>query len=407
MPKLTGSTKRIPVRPTLSIAGSYESVEEGTKFALAAAQVESLRSDIKATFVEGSVNCVPHFESNNVVYKNNASGSSRSSVVSPLTAPIRVWLRQQDNPNSESSRYTLEFKLSCKTTCFENEDLANPLTDEATFFSKFAAVFGPEGTSNQVLSDNLKAMVKTFKKKLNGSALHSASNASDVFKEVVADCKRGFTAGAGTSPQFMPKQTCKMWTQEKEDKDGESTRTTFVQITIGVANLFKECESLSKESHDADCALFREGSELHTFLVNNPTLTVNRSALRVNVAREDPKRTATWVDIANLISFASPAEQTNRAVTLVGQLNAAPWQTWINKDRMRVLFKMYLNGIDVFAVERPYSADAPKKLMINEAAADAFDRKRNRDDEESESDDEDCVPDKKQRQESSANDLAD
>jgi hypothetical protein len=406
MPKNTTSEKRVPIRPTLSIAGSYESVEEGVKFALAAAQVDSLRPDIKQGFVQGSVNCIPQFESNNIVYKNNASGSSRSSIVSPLTAPIRVWLRQQDNPNSESSRYSLEFKLSAKTTAFEDEDLSKPLTDEATFFSNFASVFGPEGSSNEMLAEHLKPMVKSFKKKLNGSALHSASNASDVLKEIVADCKRGFVAGAGTSPQFMPKQTCKLWTQEKEDKDGESTKTTFVQITIAVTNLFKESETQSKEEHDTDCALLRTGSELHTFLVNNPTLTVNRSALRVNVAREDPNKNATWIDIANLISHASPAEQTNRSVTLIGQLNAAPWQTWINKDRMRVLFKMYLNGIDVFAVERPYSADVPKKLMINEAAANAFDRKRNRDDETS-SDEDNYVPEKKQRQEGSANDLAD
>jgi hypothetical protein len=366
-------------RPTLSVDGSYDSVDEGVKFAFAAAQVESLRPDIKEMFTQGVVACSPYCEGNNIVYKNSATGNGRSSIVSPLAAPIRVWLRQKDMPASEKDRYSLEFKLSISTENFKDGDFSKPLTDEASFFSKFVGVFGPEGTANKVLAENLKGIVKSFKKKLNGSALHSASVATDVYKEVVTDCKRGFTAGAGTSPQFMPKQTCKIWTQTKEDKDGTTTTTNFLQITIAVCNLFKECDSLSSDDHGAECKLFKPGSELHTFVTQNPTLSVNKGVLRVNVARECPSKTATWVDIANLISHSNASEQSNRSVTLVGQLNAAPWQTWVNKDRMRILFKMYLNGIDVFAVERPYSANAPKKLMINEAAANAFDRKRNYD----------------------------
>ena len=166
----------------------------------------------------------------------------------------------------------------------------------------------------------------------------------------------------------------KFWTHTSDKEDGEGASTTYAQLTFSVANLFKEVDQ-SPEQHEAECALLRNGSELYNFLSANPTLAVNKDALRINVARQGPKPPA-WTDIANLISVADPANQANKAVNLVGQLFANPWQTWLNKDRMRILFKVYLNSIDVYAVEKPYMPEATKTLKINLAAADAFDRQR-------------------------------
>ena len=334
--------------------------------------VDSLNAAAKHAFTRGNVQCEPQFESGNITYKKESSGG-RATMTSPIGLPIRCDLRHNDDAKDPKGEYKLEFKLSVPTTEFENpEKLQGAKTERAHFVENFYSVFGPHGSSNKVLADNLKTIIKPLKK-AKGSALFSAANDKNVFAAIAKDCERGVVAGAGTSPQFSPKQTLKFWTNSYE-KDGVTTSTTFAQITFAVTNLFVESDK-SAEEHEAECAQFRAGSELHGFLTAHPELSVNKGAFRVSVAREG-KNPPSWIDIANLISVSDPANQSNKAVTVIGQLQASPWQTWLNKDRMRILFKTYLNSIDIYAIERPYMPDGTKKLVINMAAAEAFDRKR-------------------------------
>lgn len=359
--------RKTPKNHTLTVSGAYASTDECLLFTKSVLAIEDLNTDARKKYLQGMVVCDPLFESGSVTYK-------KSSIVSPVDLPIRCDLRHNDDAKDPLGAYRLEFKVSVPTTEFENQQtLTGPKTDRAHFFSNYYQVFGPRGTSNKVLAENLKAMVKPLKK-AKGSALVAAANDKDVLSAIQKDCERGMTAGAGTSPQFSPKQLLKFWTHTSDKEDGEGASTTYAQLTFSVANLFKEVDQ-SPEQHEAECALLRNGSELYNFLSANPTLAVNKDALRINVARQGPKPPA-WTDIANLISVADPANQANKAVNLVGQLFANPWQTWLNKDRMRILFKVYLNSIDVYAVEKPYMPEATKTLKINLAAADAFDRQR-------------------------------
>lgn len=358
---------KVKSNATLSLQGAYASTDESIEFAKVVLMVDSLKPEARKQYMNGVVVCEPLFESGAVTYK-------KSSLVSPLEIPIRCDLRHNDDAKALKSTYRLEFKLSIPTTEFEDpKALVGPKTERAHFFAHYFKVFGPSGTSNKVLADNLKAIVKPLKK-TKGSALVAAANDKNVFSAISKDCERGMTAGAGTSPQFSPKQLLKFWTHMVEKENGDITSTTYAQITFSVDNLFATVEQ-SAEDHAAECAYFTAGSELHAFISAHPELAVNKGALRINVAREG-KKPPVWTDIANLISVADPANQANKAVTLIGQVHANPWQTWLNKERMRILFKTYLNSIDVYAVEKPYMPEATKKLSINMAAAEAFDRKR-------------------------------
>lgn len=359
---------------TLSVSGAYETAADGLQFAKTALMLDQLNDTARRVYTQGLVQCHPQFENSAIVYKREAGSGKSASIITPITLPIRCDLRCDPDAKSAKLTYKLEFKVSVPISEFGNEkELTDPKTNRAQFFASYMQVFGPRGSSNAELAKNLRTVVKTHAKKLKGSALATAANDKDSLKAIAADCERGITSGAGTSPQFSPKQSVKFWTHTV-DKEGDVQQTTYAQLTLAVPNLFVEKEQTSAE-HATECAKFTDGSELHSFITRHTDIAVNAGAVRVNVARESASP-STWVDIANLINVSDPSVMTNKSVTFIGQLQAAPWQTWLNKDRMRILFKMYLNAIDIFAVEKPYMPDGSRKLVINVAAADAFDRKR-------------------------------
>lgn len=115
---------------------------------------------------------------------------------------------------------------------------------------------------------------------------------------------------------------------------------------------------------------------LQDFLEANPHLTVNKAALRLNVARPFlGNRVATWADIANLIVVE---DITKRSVNAAGILRTAAWKTSVMPERKRVVQSHFVNGLDIYAVVKQYDAGAMKPLLNADDldAADAFDRRR-------------------------------
>jgi hypothetical protein len=209
--------------------------------------------------------------------------------------------------------------------------------------------------------------------------LVDAAKAKNPLAKIEKDARVGLVAGGGLSPLFMNKQPIKLWTSSYPAKDGSDVKVekTYVQLTFEISKLFLEDTRTKKTEKDlqADIDLFRPGL-LQDFMEQNPQLTVNKGAFRLNVARPFAgNRMPTWVDVANQIKHE---DITKRSVTAAGILRTAAWKTSVMPARKRVVQSHFVNSFDVYAVVKQYESGAMKPLLDEDDldAADAYDRKR-------------------------------